>query len=102
MSCTSGRLGVLANGTMKFYINADNIDEVRVITKLSIRFVRDGTLAVSQSTSHGYDIVVEALVQLHIPTLAGVVEVERVRHIGRVEAITNQIKFSELKSYVKY
>ena len=42
---------------------------------------RDGTLQVSQSTSHGYDVVIKALVQLDISPRVAVVEIQRVGHV---------------------
>ena len=59
---------------------------------------KDGIMEVSQSASHGYYIVIKASVKLGVAPHGAVIEEEWVRYQGRVETLSDKIKFSEFKS----
>ena len=55
-------------------------------------------MEISQSASHGYYIVIKASVKLGVAPHGAVIEEEWVRYQGRVETLSDKIKFSEFKS----
>ena len=55
-------------------------------------------MEVSQSASHRNYIFVKASVKFGVATQGAVIEEEWVRHKGRVETLSDKIKFSEFES----